>query len=179
MRAILTCVFVFLMSINSKEVIILKKDEPKPILTDSLSTMSHTDKIVKELYILHPAFRNKVVKLLHECHKQGIDLRVIETYRTHERQDNLKRKKLSRLSGGCSKHQHFIAVDVVPVVKEMPQWYNKQLWNKIGRIGENEGLTWGGRWKKLYDPGHFEMPIKIDSLHTLEVPDTVLIPLNY
>lgn len=136
-------------------------------------------KIINDLHILHPAFRNKVVMLLYECKKEGIDLKIVETYRTHERQDALKRRKLTRLSGGCSKHQHFLAIDVVPVVNKLPRWHNKELWAKIGKIGEAQGLKWGGRWKRLYDPGHFEYPISIKEIDNIPIPDTVIVPLNY
>lgn len=133
--------------------------------------------MVRELYILHPAFRNKVIKLIYECKKQGIDLRIVETYRTPERQNYLKKKRRTMLSGGYSKHQHFMAIDVVPIIKGKMIWHNYKLWNKIGKIGIEQGLLWGGKWQKFRDYPHFELPIPIDSIATIPIPDTVLIPL--
>jgi hypothetical protein len=146
-----------------------------------LSTLDPSNKkhLIKELHILHPAFRNKVIKLLYECKKQGIDLRIVETYRTPERQNHLKRRQLTMLSGGYSKHQHFIAIDIVPVINGKYQWHNYKLWNRIGKIGTDLGLTWGGNWRIFKDWGHFELPIPIDSIKYIPVPDTVFIPLNY
>lgn len=159
------------------------KEEKKNVIIDSVQVIYAPEvdnrKIVNDLHILHPAFRNKVVMLLYECKKEGIDLKIVETYRTHERQDALKRKKLTNLSGGCSKHQHFLAIDVVPIVNKLPRWYDDTLWVKIGRIGEAQGLRWGGRWKKLKDNGHFEYPVSIQEIENIPIPDTVIIPLNY
>lgn len=65
-------------------------------------------------------------------------------------------KKYTRATGGHSKHQYGLAIDVVPVVDSVAQWDNARLWKKIGAVGEQLGLRWGGRWHTLYDPGHFE-----------------------
>ena len=34
----------------------------------------------------------------------------------------------------------------------------------LGQIGESYGLTWGGRWSRPYDPGHFELPKSLRQL---------------
>lgn len=37
---------------------------------------------------------------------------------------------------------------------QVPSWW----WPIIGNYAEKQlGLRWGGRWKKPYDPGHFEL----------------------
>jgi peptidoglycan L-alanyl-D-glutamate endopeptidase CwlK len=36
---------------------------------------------------------------------------------------------------------------------QVPAW----IWDSIGPIGEQFGLTWGGRWKSFRDVGHFEL----------------------
>jgi hypothetical protein len=59
-------------------------------------------------------------------------------------------------AGGQSRHQYGLAVDVVPMVDSVAVWNNTRLWRKIGHAGERLGLTWGGRWRVTYDPGHFE-----------------------
>lgn len=184
MRIIITCILlIFLLSLSKEkptDAAFIPPTKPK-LNKDSLflKSIEYLDKRepFKELYVLHPTFRNKVIKLIYECRKQGIDLRVVETYRTPERQEYLKRKRHTKLSGGNSKHQHFIAVDVVPVVDNLPRWHDTKLWKKIGKIGKSEGLIWGGDWKKFYDPGHFEYPVEIPEIYTIVYPDTILIPL--
>ncbi|MDZ7647977.1 MAG: M15 family metallopeptidase [Cytophagales bacterium] len=58
-----------------------------------------------------------------------------------------------------------MAVDVVPVIDSVAQWDNARLWRKVGAVGEQLGLRWGGRWKELYDPGHFEWTGGSSSYH--------------
>lgn len=114
--------------------------------------------MIAELQALHPVFRDKVLLLLERCKQKGIELAIVETYRTHSKQAEYKGmgKAYTRKGAGRSKHQYGLAVDVVPLVNGEPQWENKALWRKIGMIGEQLGMRWGGRWRYLYDPGHFE-----------------------
>lgn len=114
---------------------------------------------IYDLDQLDSAFRIKVDSFLLDCTSQGIDLIVFETYRTPARQDRLKNKGLSKLSGGYSKHQHGKAIDVVPLVNGKPKWKGKgmlQVWEKIGKIGKKHGFTWGGDWR-MRDYCHLEL----------------------
>jgi hypothetical protein len=117
-----------------------------------------TMEMIIELEALHPYFRDKIVTLINNCKAQGITLAVVESYRTHAKQNEYKTmgKKYTRSGGGKSKHQYGLAVDLVPMVDSVAVWDNIALWKKIGVTGEKLGLRWGGRWKKPYDPGHFE-----------------------
>lgn len=182
MKYILNCLCLVLVFINvadapsappKKELIIFLPDIPEEERVDKKT------QVIKDLSVLHPAFRNKVIKLLKEAKIQGIDLEVTETYRNPERQDFLRQQGFSMLHGGKSKHQHYIAVDVVPVKYGWYMWHDKELWEKIGKIGENQGLIWGGRWRRFRDYPHFEYPIPIDSIEFIPIPDTVYIPLNH
>ena len=109
-----------------------------------------------DLSFLKQPFRDSVEMFLRDCEARNIHLAIIETYRTPDRQDKLRKKGRSRLRGNQSKHQHGLAIDVVPIINGKMVWHNKKLWLKIGKLGEKRGLGWGGRWQKLYDPGHFE-----------------------
>jgi peptidoglycan L-alanyl-D-glutamate endopeptidase CwlK len=123
--------------------------------------------MINDLDALHPYFRDKVSQLIVECRKKGIQLAVVETYRTHAKQNEYKimGRKYTNSTGGKSKHQYGLAVDVVPVVDSVAIWDNVALWKKVGAIGEKLGLRWGGRWKKPYDPGHFEWTGGLTSAH--------------
>jgi hypothetical protein len=114
--------------------------------------------MIAELESLHPFFRDKIYQLIKNCSNKGITLEVVEAYRTHAKQMEYfsMGKKFTNSLGGKSKHQYGLAVDLVPIVKGKPVWDNKTLWLKIGIEGEKLGLRWGGRWKKPYDPCHFE-----------------------
>lgn len=114
--------------------------------------------MIADLNSLHPYFRDKIVELIHLCKKQGIELAVVESFRTHAKQSEYfgMGRKYTRSKGGKSKHQYGLAVDVVPVVDSIAVWDNTTLWKRIGVIGEKLGLRWGGRWRAPYDPAHFE-----------------------
>lgn len=123
--------------------------------------------MITDLNALHPFFRDKVRDLIERCRKQGIELAVVETYRTHAKQNEYRSmgRNYTNSTGGKSKHQYGLAVDVVPVVKGVAVWDNANLWRKVGVAGEKLGLRWGGRWRKPYDPGHFEWTGGLTSYH--------------
>jgi peptidoglycan L-alanyl-D-glutamate endopeptidase CwlK len=123
--------------------------------------------MIADLDALHPYFRDKVSALISLCKARGIELAIVESYRTHAKQNEYKSmgKKYTRSVGGKSKHQYGLAVDVVPLIDSVAQWDNARIWRKIGVIGEQLGLRWGGRWKSLYDPGHFEWTGGLSSYH--------------
>ncbi|MBL7872702.1 MAG: M15 family metallopeptidase [Cyclobacteriaceae bacterium] len=114
--------------------------------------------MIADLDALHPYFKEKITKLIATCKRKGIELAIVESYRTVAKQNEYKAmgKKYTRATGGHSKHQYGLAIDVVPVIDSIAQWDNARLWKKIGSMGEQLGLRWGGRWRTLYDPGHFE-----------------------
>jgi hypothetical protein len=114
--------------------------------------------MITDLNALHPYFRDQISELILQCKAKGITLAVVETYRTPSKQNEYRSmgKKYTRSSGGYSKHQYGLAVDVVPIVDAKAEWHNTTLWKKVGTIGERLGLRWGGRWNNPYDPGHFE-----------------------
>lgn len=114
--------------------------------------------MIADLSALHPYFRDKIEELIKICHSKGIEIAVVESYRTVAKQNEYKHmgKAFTRSTGGRSKHQYGLAVDVVPMVDSIAQWHNAALWKKVGAVGEKLGLRWGGRWRRPYDPGHFE-----------------------
>lgn len=114
--------------------------------------------MIADLNSLHPYFRDRIAELVEVCKKQGIELAVVESYRTHAKQAEYfgMGRKYTRSKGGNSKHQYGLAVDVVPIVDGKAVWENHALWKTIGVNGERLGLRWGGRWRAPYDPAHFE-----------------------
>ncbi len=126
--------------------------------------------MIADLQALHPYFRDRVRLLIERCREKGIELAVVETFRTHAKQNEYKNmgKHYTRSRGGRSKHQYGLAVDVVPIRDSVPVWDNRALWKKIGFEGERLGLRWGGRWRSLYDPGHFEWTGGLTT-HSLEL----------
>lgn len=89
--------------------------------------------MIADLEALHPFFRDKITQLIAICKTKGIELALVETYRTHAKQNEYKTmgKKYTRSGGGHSKHQYGLAVDVVPIVDSVAQWDDTRLWKKL------------------------------------------------
>lgn len=123
--------------------------------------------MIADLNSLHPYFKDRIDELIRTCKAQGIELAVVESFRTHAKQAEYfgMGRKYTRSKGGKSKHQYGLAADVVPVVNGKAIWDNTQLWRKIGMTGEKLGLRWGGRWRAPYDPAHFEWTGGLNTTH--------------
>jgi len=67
-------------------------------------------------------------------------------------------KRVTNVRGGDSFHNHRVAVDVVPIINGKCVWDDLTLWARVGAIGTQCGLTWGGYWSKFPDRPHFEDP---------------------
>lgn len=105
----------------------------------------------------------KCKQLIHECDMQGIDLIVTSTYRDFESQEKLYAQGrtdpgaiVTKARGGDSIHNYRMAFDVVPVVGGKAVWNDNVLWRKIGKIGTDIGLEWGGSWTNFKDFPHFQ-----------------------
>lgn len=123
--------------------------------------------MIADVQALHPYLRDRILKLISICQSKGIELAIVESYRTRAKQAEYfgMGRKYTRSAGGQSKHQYGLAVDVVPMIDSVAQWDNKVLWRKVGVIGESLGLRWGGRWRHPYDPAHFEWTGGLTSTH--------------
>lgn len=105
---------------------------------------------------LAPGFREKVFEFLARCVEAGIQVKIIETLRSVEQQEENVRKGVSWTMH--SKHILGKAIDVAPIsVLARPNWApDDPVWNRIGAIGKQLGLRWGGDWKQRDCP-HFEV----------------------
>ena len=128
----------------------------RTIVLDEIIIASTRPERFTDLSFLKQPFKDSVELFLRDCEARGIHLMIVETYRTPDRQDKMKKRGRSRLGADQSKHQHGLAIDVVPVIKGKMVWHNRKLWLKIGKLGEKRGLRWGGRWKNFVDYPHFE-----------------------
>jgi len=111
---------------------------------------------------LHPHVASLCRKFIEQCKEAGVDVLVTSTYRDHESQNALYAqgrtapgKIVTKAKGGQSFHNHKVAFDVVPLVNGKAIWNDGGLWRKIGQIGQEVGLEWGGNWK-FQDKPHFQ-----------------------
>lgn len=117
----------------------------------------------RDINELHPYVKHLAEKLLAECKKQGLNIIITETYRTKERQDYLYAQGRTRPgsivtnakgSDMQSMHQWRLAFDICH--NKRGDEYNNTILNKVGKIGRNLGLSWGGDWTSFVDKPHFE-----------------------
>jgi hypothetical protein len=80
---------------------------------------------------------------INELEKEGILLRVTETYRSIE--DQLTYFNAGKSDVKLGYHQFRLALDVVEMVEGIPDYKSKN-WLKIGQAFEKQGFEWGGRW---------------------------------
>jgi peptidoglycan LD-endopeptidase CwlK len=110
---------------------------------------------------LHPTVAGKARELIALCKAEGIDLRVTSTLRTFQQQAELYAqgrtkpgKKVTNAKPGQSWHNYGLAFDVCPFYRDKPSW-NSRHWERIGTLGKQLGLSWGGDWLRPDRP-HFE-----------------------
>ena len=112
---------------------------------------------------LHPHVAELCREFLSRCEAEGIEVIVTSTFRDHESQNALYAQgrtapgaKVTNAKGGQSFHNWHVAFDVVPVVNGKAVWNDESLWRKLGQIGQEVGLEWGGSWRSFQDKPHFQ-----------------------
>lgn len=115
---------------------------------------------------------------MEECAKQKVTVVCTCTWRSYDEQfklyaqgRTLPGKIVTNSKPGRSSHNYAmlddkaasLAFDVVVTVDGKACWDTikspgKELWAKIGKIGTDVGLVWGGNFKSIKDYPHFELP---------------------
>lgn len=109
----------------------------------------------------------RALNLINKCREEGIDLLVTCTYRDFEEQDRLFAQGrmtpgqiVTWAQGGDSWHNWRRAFDVVPLRNGKPVWsirgFDRELWLRVGALGQETGLEWGGSWPRHPDFPHFQ-----------------------
>ena len=116
------------------------------------------------LAALIPELRSLALKHLDLCREAGIDLLVVQGYRTLQEQAALYEtgrgpdggSKVTNARPGYSWHNFRRAYDVAVVEGGKINW-NSPKYTEAGKIGKSLGLLWGGDFKSVRgDLGHFE-----------------------
>lgn len=129
-----------------------------PQATYNLLQIQNTAKINE----LQESVRPLAANLLRLAADQGIQLKIVQAYRTPDQQQALKDSGRGVTNAGAllSYHNHRLAFDVVPVEYiSLPDWNpTGDLWPTVGAIGQSVGLEWGGTWPgKKRDLPHFQL----------------------
>ena len=113
---------------------------------------------------LRPDVAKLAIQFKAEAAKQGIDVLIYCTLRDDEAQAELYAqgrtkpgKIVTNARPGESWHNHAVAWDCVPLINGKAMWSDDVAYAKLGRIGEDLGLEWAGRWTgKLREKAHFQ-----------------------
>ncbi len=122
---------------------------------------------MRNVNALHPRLRLLAPIFVERCGENGLTVGIGECVRSVSEQDELYEKGRSkkgsivtnaRGSSYMSMHQWGIAFDFYR--NDGKGAYNNAdgFFDKAGKIGESLGLEWGGRWKKISDKPHFQLP---------------------
>lgn len=109
----------------------------------------------------------------------GLDVKIISVFRSWDEQDGLYAQGrtapgpiVTDAMGGDSYHNWGLAFDAVPMTNGTVDYNNKALFTKMGRLGEQVGLEWGGNWQtvkvNLIDMPHFQYTFGLTSEQLLE-----------
>ena len=117
----------------------------------------------RDLNELNPKVKELAEALLKLCEKEGLNIKIGETYRSIERQDYLYAQGRTRPgnivtnargSSMSSYHQWRLAFDVYQNIKGAE--YDSHILAKVGKLGQSLGLEWGGSWSSFSDTPHFQ-----------------------
>ena len=122
---------------------------------------------MRDITLCHPRLQVLAAKLIEECSKQGLTIKIGETYRTVAEQDALYAQ--GRTTPGnivtnapgsnySSYHQWGTAFDFFRNDGKGAYNESENFFGKVGVIGVDIGLEWGGNWKSPVDKPHFQLP---------------------
>jgi peptidoglycan L-alanyl-D-glutamate endopeptidase CwlK len=116
----------------------------------------------RRLEDLHPLIAAKAQQLIGLAQTGGIEILVTSTLRSFEEQAELfaigrtkPGKKVTDAEPGKSWHNFGLAFDVVPLVNGKAI-FDSPFWSRIGELGKQAGLVWGGDFHSFKDKPHFE-----------------------
>ena len=116
--------------------------------------------VIKDISELTPTAQKACNAFLYECEQQGLKVRITETYRSQERQNELYaqgRTNTGQIVTWTKKSRHTSrrAWDICQDVKGQ-EYSDTAFFKKCGAVAKELGITWGGTWKTP-DMPHFEI----------------------
>lgn len=122
--------------------------------------MGSKTEVCKDVAELIPKAQIACRLFMAECGKQGLNVKITETYRSQERQNYLYEQGRTRPGTKVtwtknSRHTSRRAWDICKNVKG-DEYSDKAFFASCGKIAQKLGITWGGTWKQADTP-HFEI----------------------
>lgn len=138
----------------------------------SFAVDARSEKIIATL---HPTVQPYMRVLVRRAEAAGIQIRLTSGTRTYAEQDALYAqgrtapgKKVTNARGGYSSHNFGIAADFTIFDGNAPVWESPD-YAKVGRIAEDIGLSWGGRWSSPDEPHVYLKPPRVSGLRETEM----------
>lgn len=93
--------------------------------------------------------------MVNAAREAGIPLVITSSLRTPAEQKELVRRGFSQTQNSRHLTGRAFDVDIFGLSRDqVPKWF----WDILGPWAERWlKLKWGGRWRSIYDPGHFEL----------------------
>ena len=121
----------------------------------------------RDITMCHPQLQELANKLVAECKKKGLIVKLGECFRSVAEQDALYAQ--GRTTAGSivtnakgssysSMHQWGVAFDVIRNDGKGAYNDNDGWFSKVGKVGKSLGLEWGGDWTSPVDKPHFQLP---------------------
>ena len=111
---------------------------------------------------LVPEARTKAIQLVREANRQGLNVMFWDGWRDPAETLHNIAKGTSKVKDAYgSKHTWGVAFDIVfKDALGLPSWppASDPRWQKLGAIGKQLGLKWGGDFRGFFDGPHFELP---------------------
>ena len=100
-------------------------------------------------------FHQNLAELIVTAKKKGINLVILELYRSKERQEELVKEGKSQTQN--SLHLVGLAADLAVMKNGKPVMEDCEEYHILGQMWEEMGGIWGGRFKTLNDIYHFQI----------------------
>ena len=121
----------------------------------------------RDIKQLHPMAQNLANKLVDECAKQGLAIKITDCFRTVAEQNELyaqgrtKPGQIVTNAKGTDYQSHHMWGTAFDFCRNDGKGaYNESgnFFYKVGQICKKLGLEWGGDWKSPVDKPHFQLP---------------------
>jgi peptidoglycan L-alanyl-D-glutamate endopeptidase CwlK len=121
------------------------------------------------LSLVHPDLAKKITAMVDALAVRGIDVRVVQGYRSKATQDALYAQgrtapgpEVTNAPGGHSYHEFGLAVDCMPGVRGVTPWKMNGVashpdYAAMIAAGEAQGLVSGSHWVHIKDYPHFQL----------------------
>jgi len=115
---------------------------------------------------MQPLAKQLLQKARKDLEPDCVKIKLSETLRTAQRQNEISGQN-TQVKGLDSMHCWGLAFDIqlfdkdgkYMTLKGKNAAKEKVFYERVGKIGRELGLIWGGNWKTPYDPSHFQFDI--------------------